>query len=347
MIKRMFIWILGTLVLFFLVGAIVGWSLSEAGHSGSVSDHFDGNTFKNQNGIAAKGPLAVFKWIMKRDAGPWSKNYETTTGPAPAPASDELVITFVNHSTFLIQWKGLNILTDPVWSERCSPFAFAGPQRMRPPGIAFDDLPKIDLVLISHNHYDHLDKATIMQLQQRFAPRFVLPLGVGGFFKRNGINHFIELDWWQSEDSTLQITATPAQHFSGRGMFDRDKTLWCGFVLTDGTSKVYYAGDSGYGPFFKEIGDHLGPMDVSMIPIGAYLPRWFMSPIHISPDQSVQVHQDVRSVQSIAMHFGTFPLADEGQGKAESDLLQAMSQQGISPEAFIIPDEGMPIHFGF
>lgn len=323
----------------------VGWHISAPGYSGPTSPHFDGKKFSNQDGFEAKGLLSVFKWILNRDNGPWTKRYEVASSVKPVERSPSLIITFINHSTFLIQWNNLNILTDPIWSERCSPFSFAGPQRMQPPGISFSDLPPIDLVLISHNHYDHLDLPTVKDLHKKFKPRFIVPLGVEAFLKQHGITHTVELDWWQKTFNGVSVKALPAQHFSGRGMFDRDKTLWAGYLISHENQKVYFAGDSGYGPFFKEIGQKEGPIDVSILPIGAYLPEWFMSPIHISPAQAVQVHQDVRSRQSIAMHFGTFPLADEGQGKAEEALILALDSMQIDQQHFIVPTEGQPMNF--
>ncbi|XOV93930.1 MAG: MBL fold metallo-hydrolase [Bacteroidota bacterium] len=329
-----------------LAAFIVGRSLSTKAYKGPKSDHFNGKTFINPADKKAKGFPDVFKWMVGRDQGPWMKNYETFVGKKPKfPSKDKIKITFVNHSTFLIQWNKLNILTDPVWSNRCSPFSFAGPQRMRPPGIQFEDLPKIDLVLLSHNHYDHLDIHTVKRIEEKFKPTFVVPLGVSDYLTKKNIQKTIELDWWDETHEHLKITAVPSQHFSGRGFFDRDKSLWCGYILHFDNQKLYFAGDSGYGDFFKEIGKNMGPMDISLIPIGAYLPKWFMSPIHVSPDESIKIHKDVKSKQSIAMHFGTFPLADDGMGRAEKDLQTALSKTKIKKEQFLIPDEGVPLEF--
>ncbi|CAN0274116.1 unnamed protein product, partial [Chrysoparadoxa australica] len=176
-------------------------------------------------------------------------------------------------------------------------------------------------------------------------PHVIVPLGVAHYLKKNGISNVEELDWWSAVDHQLKITAVPAQHFSGRGFFDRDQSLWCGYVLEHANKKFYFAGDSGYGDFFKEIGQKMGPMDISLIPIGAYLPKWFMSPIHVSPDESLMIHRDVKSKQSIAMHFGTFPLADDGMGRAEKDLKLAIEKAVVPPEDFLIPDEGVPLEF--
>jgi len=338
-------WVLGGLILFLVVFNLFGWWLSAPVYKGPESGHFKNGKFINPGGVKSKGFIDAMRWMISRDKGPWTKNYNTDVGDKPAESSEELVITFVNHSTFLIQWNMLNILTDPVWSERCSPFSFAGPQRMRPPGINFEDLPHIDIILLSHNHYDHLDINTVLQLESKYSPVFVVPLGVKAYLTKKGVKNVVELDWWGSTNPGIPIKALPAQHFSGRGTFDRDKTLWCGYLLEVNGKKLYFAGDSGYGEFFKEIGKNEGPMDISLIPIGAYEPKWFMSPIHVSPAQAIQIHKDVNSQQSVAMHFGTFTLADEGQGKAEEDLILELDKQGISQEKFIIPSEGTPIKF--
>ncbi len=334
------------LLIFLVFTMILGYMLSTKPHQGPKSDNFDGQQFLNPGGAKAKGFPDVLKWVIGRDQGPWTKNYETFVGEKPTPPSPgKIKVTFVNHSTFLIQWKDINILTDPVWSDRCSPFSFAGPQRMRPPGIHFDDLPKIDMVLLSHNHYDHLDITTVRTLGDKFKPKFIVPLGVSAYLKKNGIEHTAEMNWWERLGDQVKITALPTQHFSGRGLFDRDKSLWCGYLIEMGTKKLYFAGDSGYGKHFREIGEKMGPMDISLIPIGAYLPRWFMSPIHVAPEESVKIHEDVKSKQSIAMHFGTFPLADDGMGRAEADLLKVISSSKIETNKFLVPDEGVPMEF--
>lgn len=337
------LWILAVLLGIYAIMMFIGWYLSAPVYKGPESDHFKNGKFFTPNGAPAKGPADVFKWLLKRDQGPWTKNYETFVGPKPATQLEDLNITYVNHSTFLIQWNLLNILTDPVWSERVSPFSFAGPQRMRPPGLNFDELPNIDIVLLSHNHYDHLDITTVIKIEKNWSPLFIVPLGVKAYLTKNGIQNVLELDWWQETQTGIKIQSVPAQHFTSRGMFDRDKTLWCGYVLEVSGKKLYFAGDSGYNEFFKEIGKKCGPMDVSLIPIGAYAPEWFMSPIHVNPKQAVQIHKDVKSKQSIAMHFGTFPLADEGQGKAESELILELDRQNIPQKDFILPEEGVVI----
>lgn len=326
-----------------LLTVIFGYVLSGPGYAGSKTDHFDGKRFTNPNGLAAQNLWGVLKYGIYRKPERWTKDYETDIRieAIPEPKQDEVQISFVNHSTFLIQAGGLNILTDPVWSKRCSPFQWVGPERMRPPGFSIDLLPKIDIVLLSHNHYDHLDVNTIKTINQKHKPKFIAPLGVGKFLSKLGVTESTELDWGQTEKfKSCNIKGIPANHFSSRGLFDRDKTLWCGYLLKFGDYKIYFLGDSGYGPNFKKLGEEEGNIDLAMIPIGAYLPKWFMSPIHISPEEAVQVHQDVKAKQSIAMHFGTFPLADDGMETPIKELRTALAKSKLSEDEFMVPDEG-------
>lgn len=337
------LWFFAIVFFILVIFNLIGYLVSAPVYKGPVTDHFNGKTFINQGNVKAKGLSDVIKWVMTRDKQPWHELKEAVPGKAPAErVAEGVVITFVNHATFLIQVDGLNILTDPVWSERTSPVSFAGPKRMRPPGIRFEDLPHIDLILISHNHYDHLDHPTMRDLIWKFNPQVITPLGVGAFIESLGSKRVSDLDWWQEHDMSevIKIACVPAQHFSGRGTFDRDATLWCGFVILREAGNIYFAGDSGYGDFFKEIGGHYGNMQTSLIPIGAYLPRWFMSPIHMSPDEAVKVHRDVGSALSIGMHFGTFPLADDGQLQPVVDLKRALDNSGIAHESFIVLEEG-------
>jgi L-ascorbate metabolism protein UlaG (beta-lactamase superfamily) len=325
---------------------VVAISLSAPRYSGPVSDHFNGKQFINPHGFKAHGLKEVFKWMLNRKRGEWTENSKPDYGPRPlAFCKEGIRITHINHTTFLIQVDGINILTDPVWSKRVSPFTWAGPKRMRLPGIRFEDLPKIHLVLISHNHYDHLDIATMRTVFGAFHPKIVTPLGVKAFLDQHKINTAQDLDWWDETqiNDTIKIQAVPAQHFSGRGTLDRDKTLWCGFVIHSSAGKIYFAGDTGYNDkTFREIGERLGPFDLSIIPIGAYKPNWFMSPVHVSPEEAVQIHLDVKSTKSIASHFGTFPLGDDGQLDPIQDLEKACKKFNLASDAFIALREGKP-----
>jgi L-ascorbate metabolism protein UlaG (beta-lactamase superfamily) len=248
---------------------------------------------------------------------------------------DAVQVTWIGHATFLIQAGGLNILTDPVFGERASPVSFAGPKRLAPPGIAIEDLPRIDAVIISHNHYDHLDAHSVKALGN--TPRYFVPLGFTPWFKGRGIANVQELDWWGSAElGGLRFHAVPAQHFSGRTPFDRNEMLWSGWVIETPAGKVYFSGCTGYAPLFQEIGKRLGPMRLSFIPVGGYSPRWFMRSMHADPPEAVRIHQDVRSEQSVGMHWATFKLTDEHLSEPPLYLRKALQEAGISEERFIV-----------
>jgi len=242
----------------------------------------------------------------------------------------------VGHSTTLLQAGGLNVLTDPVWSQRASPVAWAGPRRRRPPGLRFEDLPPIDLVLLSHNHYDHLDLPTLRRLAREHTPRFVAGLGVGRLLADAGVGPALELDWWQEADGPggLTVTCVPARHFSGRGLRDRDATLWCGYVLHGPGGLVYFAGDTGFGRHFEEIARRFGAPRLALLPIGAYLPLWFMGPVHLSPTDALRAHQILGARASVALHFGTFRIADDAEGQAVAVLQAALREEGGHQAAF-------------
>jgi len=226
----------------------------------------------------------------------------------------------------LIQTGSLNILTDPIWSDRASPFTRVGPKRHRAPGLRFEDLPPIDVVLLSHNHYDHLDIATLTRLKKEHQPRFVSALGNRALLQNHGITDAIELDWWEKTDLSDQgsVTCVPAQHFSGRSLSDIDCTLWCGFVIQAIAGNIYFAGDTAIGDHFKEIKKRFGKFRLTLLPIGAYLPRWFMHPVHLSPAEAVNIHYLLQADVSVAIHFGTFALADDGEAQPVRELREAL-----------------------
>jgi N-acyl-phosphatidylethanolamine-hydrolysing phospholipase D len=241
------------------------------------------------------------------------------TFPSPRAAPGDMIITWVGHSTFLLQMGSVNILLDPIWSERASPVGFMGPKRVTAPGVSFDSLPPIDLVLLSHDHYDHLDLPTVRRIATAH-PRaeWMAPLGVGGWLRKRGITRVSELDWWRTKAThDLDITCTPAQHFSGRRPNNRDSTLWCGWAIRTGDRAVFYAGDTGRHPEFAAITQRLGPFDAAFLPIGAYDPRWFMGPVHMAPEEAVSAYGEIRAANRgrrchfAAMHWGTFRLTDE------------------------------------
>jgi L-ascorbate metabolism protein UlaG (beta-lactamase superfamily) len=260
------------------------------------------------------------------------------------PAPGHIQITWVGHSTFLVQMDGVNILTDPIFNDRSSPFSFGGIKRLAPPGIRFEDLPPVHVVLISHNHYDHLDQHTIERLGNK--PKYFIPLGLVVWFKKKKIDHPVELDWWQNASMFgLTFHSVPAQHFSGRSPFDRNKTLWSGWVVEGKTGRLFFAGDTGYSPVFKEIGERFGSVKVSLIPIGAYMPRWFMRPVHVNPPEAIQVHQDTNSQQSIASHWGTFKLSDEPLGEPPLYLEKALREAGLDKKKFLVMKFGETLSF--
>lgn len=302
-----------------------------------ISDHYDGKRFSNLSGRRAKGLCDVLRWMVSRKRQPWPRHVEhTTVPPLEKPANGELAITFINHSTFLLQSAFANILTDPIFSERASPLPFVGPRRARKPGVAFADLPKVDVVLISHNHYDHMDIPTLQQLEKRDAPLFVTTLGNRSRLVSSHLSRVEEHDWWERVlvQGNLRITVTPAEHFSARGFADRNRSLWGGFFLEITGWSILFAADSGYGPHFTAIREKLGAPDVALLPIGAYLPRWFMRDIHMDPEDAVQAHLDLCATESIGMHFGTFPLSDESIEQPVNDLQRALQNRDVPPGQF-------------
>lgn len=244
----------------------------------------------------------------------------------------------MGHASALIQLGGLNVLADPMWSERASPVRFAGPRRWVAPGIDFDALPPIDVVLQSHNHYDHLDDATIRRLARAHAPAaWIVPLGLRAFVRRRGVRGDVqELDWWQEHViRSLKIAATPAMHFSSRAVGDRGDTLWCGFALSDSSGRrVYFAGDTGLHPEFALIGERYGPFDVGLLPIGAYEPRWFMRYLHMNPEEAVEACRAVRARVMVPIHWGTFKLTDEAMDEPPQRARAAWHAAGLPRDGY-------------
>jgi N-acyl-phosphatidylethanolamine-hydrolysing phospholipase D len=257
----------------------------------------------------------------------------------PRAARGHRSVTWVGHSTVLLQLGPLNVLTDPMWSERASPVQWAGPKRMMPPALAFDALPEIDVVLLSHNHYDHLDTTTVKRIAKRFPnASWLCPLRVGPLLRKFGVMHLVERDWWQSvETPVFRATCTPAQHFSARGLGDRNATLWCGWTLEAEGTRIYFAGDTAYFPEFAKIGA-LGPFDLVMLPIGAYEPRWFMGAVHMNPEDAVMAYRDITRATntlppSLALHWGTFRLTDEPVEEPPVKLARLWKEAGLPADA--------------
>lgn len=307
------------------------------GHRGPASDHFDGNVFRNVAGGAGKSLGDFWRWQRTRRPKIWPQwvdNRATPNLPA-ALDPDTVALTFVNHITFLAQFAGLNVLTDPVYAERVSPFRSVGPRRVRAPGLAFEELPKIHLVLLSHNHYDHLDLGTLRRLAATHAPRVLTGLGNADFLREHGIADAVELDWWQTARvHDAKITFTPARHWSGRGVRGRNRTLWGGFVLRQGSTQLYFAGDTGLGGHFAEIRRRLGAVDLALLPIGAYEPRWFMQEQHMDPDDAVRAHLELEARVSVATHYGCFQLTDEAIDDPLRELAAARIRHGVAAARF-------------
>jgi len=307
------------------------------GYEGPISDHFDGEEFVNQEPPAQLGLGAVLEWFTSRDQGYWPEWVDAEPGPPPPPKvrMGDLRVTLIGHATTLVQVDGLNVLTDPVYVYRPTPVKGLGPARVRPPGIRFRDLPNIDVVVISHNHYDHLDLPTLRWLQRVHQPRFFVGLGNEAVLREGGIWRVEELDWWDERKvGPIDIVSVPAHHFAGRSVEDGNNTLWTGWVMRSMHGPVYFAGDTGMGKHFAQIRERFGPPRLAILPIGAYLPRWFMSPIHIDPAQAVEAHQILGARQSLGMHYDTFPLSDEAFGQAPKDLHRALADQNVDAHAF-------------
>ena len=255
---------------------------------------------------------------------------------------------WIGHSTFLIEIDGLSILTDPVWDAYCSPIPFKSLKRHHEPPISLADLPKIDFVLISHNHYDHLDAKTVRHLHS-FHPeiQWILPLGLSPWFHARGIRRVQELNWWeQFQSGEVSITGVPAQHFSGRTLWDMNETFWNGYVFETKGKRFYFTGDTGYNPVdFKLIGDHWPYMDLSLIPIGTYVPQKFMQPVHCSPREAVEIHSDVKSRFSLGMHWKTFRLSGEPIDRPPFDLFLAMTAKKLSYDTFLPIDPGIYVNW--
>jgi len=324
---------------------VVMW---QAPYGQAVSDHFKDGRFFNPWGVHLDHGFTDFlKWQFSGQAAKWPESVENLGIPEVSNNVPEghMVVTFVNHSTFLVQLPGINILTDPVWSERVSPVSWTGPKRVRVPGLAWHHLPKIHVVLISHNHYDHLDLPTLHRLYERDRPLFMVGLGVKKFLEDEGLKRVIDRDWWEASeikigDKQIKVTFVPAQHFSGRSLWDRNATLWGGFVVESDAGRFYHAGDSGYAPHFKDIGTRFPSLDLAMLPIGAYEPRWFMKMAHVNPEEAVQAHLDLGAKQSVGMHFGTFQLTDESIDDPIHETIRHIRERNIDPNDFKIPQFG-------
>lgn len=303
-------------------------------------------------GSALHGFGGLFKWMLTRSRRESATSSDFTAKPVqqevPPDASDTLSVTWIGHSSFLIQFGRVNILTDPIWSDRASPLGFAGPKRLVPPGIALESLPRIDVIVVSHDHYDHLDDKTVQRLIAQFPEAsWLTPLGVGDFLRKRGATSVQEFDWWsEAVVGAATLACTPAQHFSGRYPWNRNATLWCGWTMRVGEMAVFFAGDTGLHPEFGTIAQRFGPFEISILPIGAYDPRWFMHPVHMAPEEAVQAFRTIDSVDPtrsgvlVGSHWGTFRLTDEPVDEPPALARQAWSTAKLPPENLWILTHG-------
>jgi L-ascorbate metabolism protein UlaG (beta-lactamase superfamily) len=303
------------------------------------SDHWDGRVFRNPHDATVKTLRDVWRWRRAAAPAVWPQRVEDPPQPAPARVGPgRIAATFVGHATFLVQIGGRCVLFDPIWSARASPLRFAGPKRVRAPGQALDALPGVDLLLVSHCHYDHLDLPTLRAVRRRWDPPAATGLGNARHVAKAGVRGARELNWWkEARFGPLRVTYVPAQHFSARTPWDRNRSLWGGFVVEseeDG-ARVYFAGDSGWCPHFAEIGARFPRLDLALLPIGAYEPRWFMRTQHMDPEEAVRAHLASGARCSIGMHFGTFAgLTDEAIDAPEAALAAARERHGVPADAF-------------
>ena len=313
------------------------------GYHGPRSDHFDGQRFFNPGARAGKGLAELLRWQRTRTPVPWPawRDHQIVANPPASLNAGELAVTFINHMTCLVQMAGLTLITDPVYSMRASPVQWAGPRRVHAPGLAFARLPHIDVVFVSHNHYDHMDLPTLKRLARVHNALFVTGLGNGAFLRQQGIANVLELDWWgQAILPQAILMFTPAQHWSNRGLGGRNRTLWGGLWVSAGERTLYFSGDTGYTSVFAQLRQHRGSPDLALLPIGAYEPRWFMCDQHMNPEEAVRAHQDLGARNSIGTHFGCFQLTDEAIDEPVIDLDRARRQQGLSPGEFHAPQPG-------
>lgn len=300
--------------------------------------------------------MDVLRWVRQRRATPRAPTPPRGSFPATTPVvarprarDTEHTATWIGHSTILLQTGGLNVLTDPVFSERASPLQWLGPKRVMPPALPIGELPPLDLVLLTHSHYDHLDKPAVKQLAREHPnARWIVPLGLAAYVRGWGVREIVELDWWQrAEINGVGITATPARHFSARRVGDRNKSLWCGYTLEVGDHRAYFAGDTAYHPEFREIAARCGPFDLVMMPVGAYDPRWFMHVVHVNPEEAVQAYTELLASPAdtslplmLGIHWGTFRLTDEPMDEPPQRTTARWRELGLDESRLWIAEFG-------
>lgn len=340
-------YILKCLLIFHIILLFYSCSFDGSIYKGPVSDHFDGEMFHNIDSSHTHSTWDLLRFLLFSSKGEWDDWWDEKPGPKPTERinDDSLVVTFINHATFLIQTNGINILTDPLWSELVSPVPIVGMERHRPPGIRFEDLPPIDIVLVSHNHYDHLDVPTLIRLKEKSNPLIIVPLGNKELLDEEGLTNSLELDWWQDFifGNKQKITFVPARHFSMRGIYDRNKTLWGGFVIETASGPIYFAGDTGFGIHFKQIFEKFGSMRLAFLPIGPIEPRWFFGDVHTSPEEALEAHNILKAKTSLAIHWGTFSQGGDNMLDAPREIKILREKEWKNHGEFIIPMHGRRI----
>jgi L-ascorbate metabolism protein UlaG (beta-lactamase superfamily) len=333
-----------------LVTAGFGAAAARAGvryYDGPVSDHFDGIRFVDPNGVPPRSVADLWRWWRHSSRSPWPQTAPSPYADTPPAriAGNDWRISYVGHASLLIQTAGLNLLIDPVWSERVSPVSFAGPKRVNDPGIAFDRLPPIDAVLVSHNHYDHLDLATLSRLAQGHDPRVITPLGNDTIMRSHDPAIRAEAHDWNDEVALapdVSVTLVPTRHWSARQLFDRNRALWAGFVIRTPAGRILHVADSGYGEghHFRSAREKHGPFRLAILPIGAYEPRWFMRDQHMNPEEAVQAFRDSGAALALAHHHGTFQLTDEAIDAPTTALAAACAAAAITADRFRVLRSG-------
>jgi L-ascorbate metabolism protein UlaG (beta-lactamase superfamily) len=312
-------------------------------YKGPVSDHFDGLRFFDSRGSAPNSFADLLRWQLGKKPVAWPRLDPSPYSDVPPQRVDnprDWRITYIGHASLLLQVAGLNILLDPVWSERVSPLTFAGPKRVNDPGVAFDALPPIDAVLLTHCHYDHMDVVTLAALAARHRPRFIVPLGNDTIIRHHDrYAHVDAYDWYVdvSLSRNVKVTMIPTRHWSSRGAFDRNKALWASFVIETPAGRILFVGDSGYGDgfHFRNARQLYGPLRLAILPIGAYEPRWFMRDMHMDPEEAVSAFIDTGAEHALAHHFGTFRLTDEAIDEPPARLAAALHEANLPSDAFL------------
>lgn len=325
---------------FFLVACA---TFAAPGYRGPQSDHFDGKRFHNEEPFVEQSPAALLRWRLDRHRGRWPGGSKSLLLPATDRIGPGRVrVTMINHATVLIQMDSVNILTDPVWSDRLGPVEQRGTRRHRPPGMHFADLPSIDVVLLSHNHYDHMDVPTLRRLAERFHPRIITGLGNTTFLTQELVPGSQDVDWWQTVQLPhgVRVTFVPAQHWSGRGLTDHCRTLWGGFVIEGDGGVVYFAGDTGWGRFFEQIHERWPTISVALLPVAPFRPRWYMHRKHMSPGDAIRAAEVLGAEESIPIHWGTFDLGDDGETEAADSLRSELGAGGTSSRRFVVLANG-------